>query len=252
MCGRYALWEDESQMLRSFDVAAIVGNYLPTWNAAPGQYLPVILEREQSAQTTRSGQTLKWGLVANWAGAPRPVINARSESLVTRPTFAQSARYRRCLVPVNGYYEWSAQKQPFFFSTDGDALLALAGIYDAWRPTESSSAEAVPGHPVPTAPGPGVLQPDWLRTFAIVTRPAPPDLAQIHHRAPVVVPREHWDAWLSPQLTEPAQIGALIEAMPAPQLGFRAVSRRVGSVANNDPRLVEGAEPSSPSQPALL
>lgn len=232
MCGRYALWEGEENLQSTFAIDDLVDpGWVASWNVAPSQSVPVIMERYEDAHATtpaKRGQCrrqlrgLTWGFVPSWAKAPdRPMINARAETLTEKASFRVAARKRRCLVPANGYYEWQVEsggKQPWFLSAgEGDPPLGFAGVYEAWRE------------------GPGA---PWLRSVAIVTRAAPDALGHIHDRCPVVVPSDLWGPWLDPDLCEDADVRRLLGEIPAPGLHPRRVSRAVGNVRNNDADLV--------------
>lgn len=228
MCGRYGLWTPEDEMARLFDVDFTLGDARPTFNAAPSQMLPVILERyEDGAEDSgRRMQLLQWGLVPSWArDAKRPMINARSETLLDKPSFKGAARRQRCLVPANGYYEWQVEnggKQPWFLSQgDGDPVMGFAGIYDAWKNPEGD---------------------EWLRTFAIITRSAPDAVGHIHDRSPVVVPSDMWADWLDPHTQDDGDVQQMLDAIPGPNLHPRKVGKAVGNVRNNDPSLIEAIE----------
>lgn len=262
MCGRYGLWTPEDDLAQIFGVDFTIGDARPTFNAAPSQLLPVVFERFEDAaggsdtngdskgearQAAASGnksdepkqaervaerrmQLLTWGLVPHWAKDSNwSMINARSETILEKPSFKASARRQRCLVPANGYYEWQdegGRKQPWFLSRgEGDPVMGFAGIYSAWKSPNAKSEDEL-----------------WLRTFAIITRSAPDALGYIHDRSPVVVPEDMWDDWLDPGLEEDAKIQQLLDAIPAPNLQPRKVGKAVGNVRNNDPSLVEPIE----------
>lgn len=223
MCGRYGLWAPQDVLVELFDLDLTLGEPRPTWNAAPSQQLPVIFERADDSG--RRMQALQWGLVPSWArDAHRPMINARCETLVEKPSFKGAARRQRCLVPANGYYEWEVvdgHKHPWFLSAgDDDPVMGFAGIYEAWRPQGSED--------------------EWLRTFAIITRPAPDALGHIHDRSPVVVPSHLWGDWLDPTAVDNSEVLQLLDAIAPPRLHPRQVGAAVGNVRNNDPSLVEG------------
>ncbi|MDO5049800.1 MAG: SOS response-associated peptidase [Actinomycetaceae bacterium] len=225
MCGRYGLWAPEDDVAKLFDVDYRIGDFGPTYNAAPSQMLPVVFERyEDGAESpARRMQLLEWGLVPTWAKtAKRPMINARSETLLDKPSFKASARRQRCLVPANGYFEWQVEdggKQPWFLSQgDGDPVMGFAGIFDAWQDPESQQ---------------------WLRTFAIITRSAPDAVGHIHDRSPVVVPQDMWSDWLDPQTQDDSSVQQMLDAIPGPALHPRRVGKAVGNVRNNNPSLIE-------------
>lgn len=273
MCGRFALFADDDELVSLFDVDLLLGEHGPSFNVAPSQEVRVVMDRlvdedghvirAQASGRTDSGtagsgtvtaaatptgagadptdharverqlRLLRWGLVPSWAKTPgRPIINARAETLTTKPSFRAAAARRRCLVPANGYFEWqspasgSGSKQPWFLSAgEGDAVIALAGISEVWRVPDAPADEGGP----------------WLLTCAIVTRSAPDALGEIHDRMPVVVPPDRWDAWLDPRTTDPASIDGLLRGLPDPALVPRKVSRAVGNVRNNSEGLIEPA-----------
>ncbi|MDO5720408.1 MAG: SOS response-associated peptidase [Actinomycetaceae bacterium] len=226
MCGRYGIWASQRELVTLFDIALTIGDNHPTWNAAPSQELPVVLER---ADQGRRLQHLTWGLVPHWAhDAKRPMINARSETLTEKPSFKEAARRRRCLIPANGYYEWQEEdgsKQPWFLSAgDDDPVMGFAGIYDAWRDPEATEND------------------QWRRSFAIITRSAPDALGHIHDRSPVVVPPDMWSDWLDPVATTDSHVAHLLDMIPPPRLSPRKVGRAVGNIRNNDSSLTESVE----------
>ena len=264
MCGRFSLFADDDELVSLFDIDLLLGEHSPSWNEAPSQRIRVVMDRAVPEDPTdaapapvdaaRTGggtpssmaavggnpaapahpsridrqlRLLEWGLVPSWAKPPlRPMINARAETLTTKPSFRSAAVRRRCLVPANGYFEWQAGvgsggKQPWFLSEgEGDPVMAFAGIYEAWR--DPDGGEDSP----------------WLLTCAIITRSAPDALGEIHDRSPVVVPPGLWDAWLDPALTDRDRVDNLLRALPTPALVPRKVGRAVGNVRNDGPGLI--------------
>lgn len=240
MCGRFSLFAGDDELVSAFDLDLLEGeNTGPRYNLAPSQDARVVLERivEQPdadgvlrSRVVRKGRYLQWGLVPSWAkDAKRPMINARAETVTEKPMFRAAALRRRCLVPANGYYEWqtskTGRKTPWFLSAgEGDPLMSFAGVYEAWRDPA-----------VPEVDPAGA----WLLTFAILTRSAPDALGVIHDRTPVVVPPDLRGDWLDPALIDKAEVRALVDAIPAPDLRPRIVSPRVGNVRTDDPTLIE-------------
>jgi putative SOS response-associated peptidase YedK len=161
------------------------------------------------------------------------MINARVETLLTKPAYRRAATARRCLVPADGWFEWQPspvatdgkgkpRKQPFFIARRDGASTALAGIYEFWRPKDAD----------PDDPG------AWLTTYAVLTRPAERGLDRIHDRMPVVLDPDTWARWLDPAVDEPAAVEALLEPPPPGRFVALPVSPAVGSVRNNGPELV--------------
>lgn len=167
--------------------------------------------------------TMRWGLVPAWSAGPgsgpRP-INARVETLLDKPLFADALARRRCLVAVDGFYEWERRpdgsKQPYFIAPADGAPLALAGLWERWRGPDGSS----------------------LVTCAIVTTPANDTVRPLHDRMPAVLTPAEWDEWLDREDTDPAPVLGLLRPAPAGSLSVRPASPRVNSVANDSPDLL--------------
>ncbi len=160
------------------------------------------------------------------------LINARAEKKVTSsPAFRASAKSKRCLVPMDGYYEWKpnpdtppagkkARKTPYFMHrADGEPLF-MAGLWSVWRANDEASP---------------------LLTCTIITTDAVGELAEIHDRMPLVVDEEHWDRWLDPD--QPADADLLAAPPDIAGIDLREVSTLVNSVRNNGPELIEPADP---------
>jgi putative SOS response-associated peptidase YedK len=194
-------------------------------------------EPDAVVEPVRWLRLLTWGLVPSWAkdrSVGNRMINARVETILDKPGFKRAALTRRCLVPADGWYEWQKsptetdakgkpRKQPFFIHPVAQGPIAFAGLYEFWRDP------AV--HPDDPAA--------WLTSFTIVTTAAEPGLDVIHDRMPLVLPRDRWDAWLDPALTDADDVRALVEPPVAGRFLATAVSTRVNAVGNNGPELLE-------------
>jgi len=196
----------------------------PSWNVAPGRELYVV------AGTRAGGRRLglmRWGLVPSWStdpsAGPRP-INARAETLTQRPAFADLVRHRRCLVPVDGFYEWRTLptgRQPWFLAPDGGGPLVLAGLWDRWVSPAG----------------------DPLVTVTIVTVAANDDVVRLHDRMPAVLASEADRArWLERALIDADRVLPLLKPADPGYLRLRPVSPRVNSVARDDPDLLDEVE----------
>lgn len=264
MCGRYASFRDAQDLADAFavappDVAPDAAALPPSWNVAPTDPVRVVVERHPRPQDAaesadddaarRSLRLARWGLVPGWAKDPSigsRMINARVETLDTKPAFRKALAARRCLVPAEGYYEWQTPpedapavvgssgrrrrppKQPFWIHPPDGGPLAFAGLYEFWR--DPTRADDDPQR--------------WLVTMTIVTGGAPTDdpaLAEIHDRQPVMLDPSRWDAWLDPDLTDTDRVMALLRR-PAPPLVATPVSTEVNAVGNDGPHLVEPVE----------
>lgn len=221
MCGRYTLSADPAALVAVFDAELDVAeSIVPRYNIAPTQEILIVLEEGDRRIIT----TAVWGLIPSWAkdrsGSAR-MINARSETVAEKPSFRAAIRKRRCVIPASGYYEWyrpsSGSKQPFHIHHD--ALLAIAGIYEYWTDPESG---------------------EIIRSAAILTQDATPQLAAIHDRMPVFVEESNLGAWLDPTLADPVEALALTTSL---ELDAVPVSTAVNNARNQGPELVMGIRP---------
>jgi putative SOS response-associated peptidase YedK len=224
LCGRYASTKDPALLAAEFDAVDRSGEGAPgpDYNIAPTKDVFAVVERKpDGAEPERSVRVLRWGFVPPWAedlsGAPK-MINARAESVLDKPTYRQSAMHRRCILPADGWYEWQpgeGRKQPYFITLGDGASLAMAGIWSAWWKD---------GKPTVTC--------------AVLTIDAVGAMTEIHHRMPLLLPRDRWPAWLDPRRTDPRHLlspePSLVDA-----LELRPVSPAVNSVKNNNPAMVE-------------
>jgi putative SOS response-associated peptidase YedK len=234
MCGRYVSVKADEDLTREFDVDEVVGEQLaPSWNVAPTDPVRIVVWRpptgDRGGAPIRQLRTVDWGLVPNWSksrsGAAK-MINARSETVASKPAFTSAAARRRCLAPAAGYFEWKQQdgaKIPYFLHAPDETTLAMAGLYEIWR--DDSVSEDDPKR--------------WLWTCAIITRPATDLLGEIHDRCPVLVPPGLWQEWLDCSADDPAVARRFLERIPEPRLEPRQVSKAVGNVRNNGPELIE-------------
>ncbi len=229
MCGRYASFREAQDLADIFTldvISPVAAGLAPSWNVAPTQAARIVREDIHAGEVLRVLDAAKWGLVPSWAkdsAIGSRMINARSETLFSKPSFKGPARYARCIVPVEGYYEWRAPtvegrrtKTPYFIHGAEGAPLALAGLYALWR--------------------------DELLTFTICTRAASGALAELHDREPVMLPADAVDAWLNPALREDSEIAPLLR-LATPPVAWHEVATTVNAVRNNSPDLVRPVPP---------
>jgi len=189
---------------------------------APTQDGPVI--RLHPETRARQLDLLRWGLLPHWArGDPkkiRQLINARAETVATLPTFRDAFARRRCIVPIDGFYEWQVRpegKQPHAIVRADGRIMALAGIWEGWRGPDGQA----------------------IRSYAVVTTTAADSLGHLHERMPVILEEADWAAWLG---EEPGEPSALLRPSATP-LRIWPVSSRVNNVRNNGPDLIEPLAP---------
>ncbi|PHK95615.1 DUF159 family protein [Pseudoroseomonas rhizosphaerae] len=229
MCGRFFLQRDPQRLAEYFEAVPPFPNHPPSWNVAPTQDSLVVRRHPESG--ARHLGVLRWGLVPRWArdasGAAK-LMNARSEGIAEKPSFREAFARRRCLVPADGFYEWRQEgkrKQPYAVALRDGAPMALAGLWEGWQ------------------------QPDgaWLRSFSIVTTEANAKQALVHHRMPVILPREDWPVWLGEAEGDPL---ALLRPSPPEDLACWPVAARVGRFAENDAGLI-ARDPAATPPPEL-
>ncbi len=216
MCGRYSISAEIESLAQILDVK-LPTSFKPNYNAAPSQILPVISNHKPT-----NFSLYQWGIVPFWVKEEQKrLINARSETILEKPSFKKIFKSRRCLVAATGYYEWMKGtpmgakdgKVPYRICLKDESPFVFAGIWDKQH-EENEQAD-----------------------FCIITTTAPASIAHIHNRMPVILPTEAIDLWLSDSedyeglqdLLRPTE-DQLIKAYP--------ISKQVNNVANNDPSLI--------------
>jgi putative SOS response-associated peptidase YedK len=223
MCGRVRLSSDVSEIKLVFSIPPHrpTPNIAASWNVAPTDPLPVV--RYDAKAGERSLDVMRWGLVPFWAKDLKvgfSNINAKAEGIEGKPAFREAFQRRRCLVPVENFYEWkktASGKQPYAIALANRGLIALAGLWENWR---SPAGE-------------------WVRSFAIITTTPNELCAELHDRMPVILGPQVWPEWLGEEPADPARLKVLLAPYPAEEMTCWPVSTRVGNVKNNDPSLIE-------------
>jgi putative SOS response-associated peptidase YedK len=225
MCGRYSFFTPLPEAEAALQVKAVpYEGWQPNYNGAPTQAMPVITNEFPGVM-----QFFRWGLVPSWAKEPSigyKMINTRAESIMEKPAFRNIFKYRRCIVPADGYYEWqqpeAAQasksksktaKQAWRFCLPDGGLMLMAGLWATWGQ-------------------------QGLQTFSIITCPANLHVQPIHHRMPVLLSYSEAKKWLSNQ-TSPAELLALLKPAPEDLLTAYRISAMVNNPANNLPQVIE-------------
>jgi putative SOS response-associated peptidase YedK len=227
MCGRYSLFTPRADLEERFG-ATFESSFEPTYNAAPGQELPVI--RNDAPDTV---QRLSWGFVPEWANDPddrsKP-INARAETVADKPTFREAYERRRCLVPADGFYEWSdrdGSKRPYRVAFEDDRPFAMAGVWEAWEGTRTQTAlgDFGDGDEDRTR---------RIESFAVLTTEPNEVVGDLHHRMAVVLAPDAEERWLAGET-----VPDLFDPYPGDEMHAYPVSTRVNSPANDGPELIE-------------
>src|ERR1700742_2365720 len=238
MCGRFAVTTDPAALaekIEAINEARAAESTGPNYNVAPTTTITTVVRRhdEPDDEPTRRVRLMRWGLVPPWAkagsdGAPESkgpqLINARAEKVTTSPAFRSSAKSKRCLVPMDGYYEWranpdteagkKARKTPFFMYRGDREPLFAAGLWSVWKPDKTA---------------------DPLLSCTIITTDAVGELAEIHDRMPLMLAEDDWDAWLNPDAALDPEL--LTRPPDVRDIELREVSTLVNSVRNNGPEL---------------
>jgi putative SOS response-associated peptidase YedK len=223
MCGRVRLSTDFSEIKIAFRIPPErpTPNGAPSWNVAPTDPLPIVCYDEKDRE--RSLEVMRWGLIPYWAKDSKigySTINARAEEIDTKPAFREPFRQRRCLVPIDNFYEWKKTetgKQPYAIGLAGNRLMALAGLWDTWRSPQG----------------------ERVRSFTIVTTTPNELCAQLHNRMPVVLKPDAWPLWIGEEPADVPRLKSLLVPYTDDDMICWPVSARVGSVKNNDPSLIE-------------
>ena len=212
MCGRYGLTLKREQLDGAYPVDVVLAGHHPRWNIAPTQEAPVLV----SDGRRRFVDAFRWGLVPHWARDPSMgarMINARSETVATKPAFRDAWRdRRRCLVLADGFYEWKrtesgrGPRRPFWIQVGDGRPFGMAGLWERWGPRDAP-----------------------LHSFTILTTQPNALLRAIHDRMPVVLPEELWARWVDPAVPSEA-LSEELAPFPADAMNAREVSTRV-----NDP-----------------
>lgn len=232
MCGRYAITSAPEVLRQLFGYTEEAG-FPPRFNIAPTQPIPIVRLFEGQRQFV----LVRWGLLPSWVKDPNNfsvLANARGEFVTEKPAFRAAMKYRRCLIPADGFYEWQARgggpKQPFYIHAQSGRPLAFAGLWESWM-------------------GPNGEE---LETATIVTTKANQTLAPIHDRMPVIVPPEAFDLWLDTRHVDARTAEALIAPAPDDLLEAYPVSTAVNRTANDNARLLERVDASAapPPKPA--
>ncbi|HDR04203.1 MAG TPA: SOS response-associated peptidase [Candidatus Marinimicrobia bacterium] len=212
MCGRKTLTKGKLEIMESLFADEWEGeDFQPSWNVAPTQQHPVLIRRNNK----RIIKMMRWGLIPSWAKDEKlaaSMINARSESLTKKAAFRDLIHHHRCLIIMDGYYEWktdSSGKQAFYIYLENSSLLLAAGLWSQWQNQIS---------------------------YTIITTEAKGKLTEIHHRMPLLLDYSEQERWLSPEFSYHENRKSLQSACN--ELVFHPVSSAVNKIINNYPELI--------------
>ncbi len=231
MCGRVDIHTPPAQLARALEAQLAAGvdpEGRPSWNVGPARALPALIATDEH---TRTLDLFRWGLVPHWAKNPKTgykLINARAETAASN-VYKQALRHRRCLVVVDGFYEWAVPdsapktKFPFYFKRSDDQPITFAGLWEVWFD------KARGDEPKPE---------NYLQTCVIMTTVAGPDMEGIHHRMPVIIESADRERWLDPSIEDPLEVSDLLKPSGAGTLVRHPVTTEVNSTRNDGPQLI--------------
>ncbi len=220
MCGRYTMFTKRTELEERFDAETLADDFPETYNACPGQYLPIISQKRKIG-------LFHWGLIPSWAkdaSMSSKMINARSETMAEKPSYRRSFKERRCVVPMNGFYEWHKRgtiSTPHFIHRPNNEVYFCAGLWESWRRPETD---------------------EHVLSFTICTKESNRFMRDLHHRMPVILSDTNCDTWLNPESTADELMELAAAYTPDDYLLEHEVNIAVNSPSNNHPGLIENQD----------
>jgi len=217
MCGRFVVFSNLEQLQEHFPIDKALSEVAPNYNVAPTQEILSIIQKEGLNLLEK----LHWGLVPRWAkdiSTGYKMINARSETIATKPSFRDAFKKRRCLILADGFYEWTGQKgnkQPVFITLADEKPFAFAGLWETWHDKDHQDTP--------------------YRSCTIITREASLCLKDIHDRMPAILTPNTYEAWLDQKNQDGKELQEILAERTITEFNFRPVSKQVNSVNINDP-----------------
>ena len=217
MCGRYTLKSPVDTLAKQFGIEEYPSSLTSSYNIAPTQNVATVL----AEGGMRKLEMLHWGLIPSWADDPaigNRMINARAETVATKPSYRSAFKSRRCLILADGFYEWqktSSGKQPFYIRMEDGSPFAFAGLWESWKNGRE------------------------IRSSTIITTDPNEIVGEIHNRMPVILHPEDYEMWLDPIFGEREPLTTLLKPYPANEMEAYPVSRAVNKPSNNQPEVIE-------------
>lgn len=228
MCGRYTLFSSAHKLAKEFeleeqDSAGWVEGVVPRYNITPGGGILNI--RHDPDRDRRLADYFLWGLVPGWTKEDKlssRLINARVETATEKPSFRDATRYRRCLIPASGWFEWKrsgSHLQPFYFyrgKPDTHSFMAFAGLWEYWQHANGSE----------------------IFSACVLTANAVDEIGKIHHRMPVILGKSDWEAWLNPRHPGYSDWEGIQQRRITQGINFHPVSEKVQQTRNDEKSLI--------------
>lgn len=225
MCGRFVQYSLLQVIQQIFNIDTVSFEVIPNYNVAPTQEILAAVRHDNEIKLEK----LHWGLVPFWAkdiSIGSGMINARAETVASKPSFRNAFKKRRCLIPANGFYEWKGDKgnkQPYYVFMPSGEPFAFAGLWETWTDKESGE-ESV------------------YKSCAIITTSASGAIREIHHRMPVILDPKFHEKWLNAQIQDPKKLEIILQKGLIHDMKYYPVSKLVNSVKNNDPNCIKPAD----------
>ena len=241
MCGRFVSSSSAEDIAAYFDVEEVSEKLLePSTNVAPSSDVYVVSEQGG----VRRLEPMHWGLVPFWAKDIKignRMTNARSETIAEKNSFRNAFKKRRCIIPVDGFYEWKKvegqkKKQPYYIHRPDDEPYAFAGLWEIWKPKDADGNESG----------------EELHSCTIITGDANEKMAEIHHRQPIMLAPDDWSEWLDDEHHETETLGRLLVPAPSRLITFQPVSTEVNNARNKGAHLPDEVVPEIEAAAATL
>lgn len=223
MCGRYTIFIPLDELIRHFRLEQ-AEEFEPRYNIAPTQTVPVIRQEDGK----RSLRLLRWGLVPFWAddsSIGNRLINARAESVSSKPSFRTAFLNRRCIMPASGFFEWKEQKKgpkrPYFIKRKDGTPMAFAGLWERWQGKDGGEKR---------------------ETFTIITTDANEDVKGLHNRMPVILEPENYSLWLNTEQPDREALNKMMCPAAPGTLTAHPVSKYVNSPTNEGKQCIKSIE----------
>ncbi len=217
MCGRYGLVYPE-QIPERFNIEGDMVNYGAHYNIAPGRNNPVVL-----ALSPNHVELMRWGFIPFWAKNANEgfkMINARAETVATKPSFKKAFQFHRCIIPSSGFYEWQRdgkEKRPFYIHLKDEKLFGFAGLYSIWKDDDGKE----------------------IKSYTIITTTPNKLMEPIHNRMPVILHKEDEELWVSHDETEPDRLLPMLKPFPANKMDAYPVSTLVNKPSNDTSEIIK-------------
>ena len=219
MCARFAFFN--GKIIKDEFGVPVVPDLQPRYNIPPTSVIPAIIATEKG----REMRLFQWGLVPSWSKDPAigaRMINARAETLAEKPTFRAAFKRRRCLIPADGFYEWTGDKghkQPYYITMRTNRTFAFAGLWEYWEGVDGA-----------------------LESCTVITTEANETVKKVHDRMPVIVARSDYATWLDTRIETPPPLRPILAPYPSNEMQLHPVSKAMGSPAFDGPECIVRVE----------